>query len=87
MSTVEEPAEKKTRIGVRSLTTAGNVRSLLGKLIKKRLAEDDGGVDNETLRAVVQACSVLLKSIEQETIDDRLQAIEKQLSEYEKERL
>jgi hypothetical protein len=84
MDIAEEPAPKKKRPGVRTLSSPGDVSRLLARLIKQRLA-DDGSIDNETLRAIVNACGVLLKSIEQGDADKRLAEIESQLQQYEKE--
>jgi len=84
MNPTEEPAPKKKRLGVRTLHSADDVRRLLGRLIKARLADD--GIDDGCLRALTGACSVLLKSIEQSDLDTRLADIEKQLAAYEQER-
>ena len=83
MCTTEEPAEKKTRIGVRSLKTADDIRRLLARLIKARLADQ---IDSEMLRAITAACIAFLKAAEAADTDNRLQAIEQQLEAYEKER-
>lgn len=77
-----ESEPKKKRLGVRTLRSSDDVRRLLARLIKARLA-DDGTVDNESLRAIVQACGILLKSIEAADLDDRLAEIEAQLKKYE----
>ena len=81
MSDVTTEITKKKRMGVRKLSTADDVRRLLARLIKARLADD--GIDNESLRAIVQACGILLKSIEAADLDDRLQEIEARLADYE----
>jgi hypothetical protein len=84
MDITEKTAEKKKRPGIRTLTSPGDVSRLLARLIKQRLA-DDGSIDNETLRAIVNACGVLLKSIEAADLDDRLAEIESRLDEAEQE--
>ncbi len=81
MSDTTTEAPKKKRLGVRTLSTADDVRRLLARLIKARLADD--GIDNESLRAIVQACGILLKSIEAADLDTRLEEIETRLAEHE----
>lgn len=81
----KEVIPPKKPLGMRSMVNATDVRKLLAKLIRGRLA-DDGSIDNETLRAVTGACSVLLKAAEQATVDDRLTAIEAALKAHEEAR-
>ena len=84
MSDTATEAPKK-RLGLRSLRSADDVRRLLARLIKARLA-DDGTIDNETLRAVTQCLATFLKATEAAETEDRLEEIERLLKQYEDER-
>ncbi|MBV5334238.1 MAG: hypothetical protein JZU49_00340 [Sulfuricurvum sp.] len=77
---------KKTRLGVRKIDSAEDVKRLLAKLIRARLA-DNGSLTDAMLRSITQALSVFLKAAEQGSIEDRLNEIEGKLNEYEGSRL
>jgi hypothetical protein len=82
---METSTSVKKSLGVRSMASAIDVRKLLAKLIRAKLA-GDADLDNDTFRTIISACGVFLRAAEQADTDDRLQAIEKQLEAYEQER-
>jgi hypothetical protein len=86
MSTTTATIPKKTRLGVRKIDSAEDVKRLLAKLIRARLAENSSLTD-AMLRSITQALAVFLKAAEQGSIEDRLIEIEVKLNEYAGRRL
>jgi len=86
MSDIKEIEETKLQkiIGVRSLNSAKDVKRLLARLVKSRLA-NDGLLDDSCLRAVTQTLMGFLKAEEAASLDDRLAEIESRLDEAERE--
>lgn len=81
-NTPSPPQGPIKRIGVRTLNSAHDVRRLMGKLIKLRLANE---IDSELLRVITYSVQTLLKAIESSETESRLIKLEEQIKELEKE--
>jgi hypothetical protein len=82
MSTTTATIPKKTRLGVRKIDSAEDVKRLLAKLVRARLAENSSLTD-AMLRSITQALAVFLKAAEQGNLEERLIEIEVKLSQHE----
>ncbi len=65
----------KTPRGVR-LNKPQDVRRLLSKLVNQTIS---GDMETDSLRAVVYACSMILKSLEVGELSERLKSLEERL--------